>query len=348
MRFATPLLLGATLSGCPDLLGAGDEPTKIGELFLTDPGDETSGQDIIDRLVQGIDNARSSIAVALYDLDLPEVSGALADAFDRGVDVRIVGEGDNEDAEGFVDLESAGVPVVYREGSSGIMHHKVIVLDESLVWTGSMNLTDSGARLNDNDALLLHSPELAQAYGTELDQMYAGEFGVWKEPLADAESRHVALMTAPADDTMGALIAAIDGAEVSVQFLVFSFTRADIAEALVRAHDRGVDVVGVVDASQAASRWSQDDWLVEQGVEVHIDGNHENIGFMGGKLHHKLLLVDAGTPEAVAFTGSSNWSSSAAERNDENLLRVADPALVDAYESHFWSRVDQALAAEEP
>ena len=348
MRSATPLLLGATLTGCLPSLEADDEPTRTGELFLTEPGEPDRAHEVIDRLVDSIKRARTSVSVAIYDLDLTEVSGALIDAHERGLDVQVVGEGDNDDAAGFIDLEDAGVPLVYRGDTSGIMHHKVLVLDNSLVWTGSMNLTDSGTRLNDNDALLMHSPELASAYTEELNQLFSGTFGVWKDTLESAAGGSMSLLTAPASDTMGAVVAAIDSADTSVHFLVFSFTRPDVAEALVRAHHRGVEVVGVVDAVQASSGWSQDDWLIEQGVELHIDGNHEHIGFLGGKLHHKLLLIDPGTASAVAFTGSSNWSNSAAESNDENLLRLAEPGLVASYEDHFWSRVDEALAAEEP
>jgi phosphatidylserine/phosphatidylglycerophosphate/cardiolipin synthase-like enzyme len=127
-----------------------------------------------------------------------------------------------------------------------------------------------------------------------------------------------------------------------VHFLVFSFTREDVADALRAASLRGVEVVGVVDTSQAASSWSQDDWLAQNGVRLYLDGNHENIGWAGGKLHHKLLLVDGETEAPLLLTGSSNWSNRAADDNDENVLILREPAVVQQYEDSFWARVDEA------
>jgi phosphatidylserine/phosphatidylglycerophosphate/cardiolipin synthase-like enzyme len=62
-------------------------------------------------------------------------------------------------------------------------------------------------------------------------------------------------------------------------------------------------------------------------------------------MHHKFLLVDAGTPGARLWTGSANLTSAAFTRQENNLLDIASPPLVDAYAADFeeiWTTGDIA------
>ncbi len=344
MRAPVPLLFGLFALGCLSPPGGPRDgvPERAVRVFFTEPSLEAERSELTDALVTMVSHTRHSLDIAAYALDLPPLVDAVREAHERGVAVRVVGDEDAADDPGFVDLVDAGVEVVFRTTGSGIMHDKFVLFDDQAVWTGSTNFTENGVYLNNNDSLILPSPDLVERYRVEFDQMFDGVFGRHKEALV-SEPIHdgIELMTAPEQDTIGAVVSAIDGATTSVHFLVFSFTRSDVADALVAASERGVDVVGVVDTSQAASGWSQDDWLAEQGLPIYLDGNHESIGFAGGKLHHKLLIVDAGTPEAVVLTGSSNWSNRAAEENDENLLILRDVDLSSLYEASFWDRVDE-------
>jgi phosphatidylserine/phosphatidylglycerophosphate/cardiolipin synthase-like enzyme len=57
-------------------------------------------------------------------------------------------------------------------------------------------------------------------------------------------------------------------------------------------------------------------------------------------MHHKFLVVDAGTPNARLWTGSANLTMSAFTLQENNLLDIASPTLVDAYGTVFeelWS-----------
>ena len=62
-------------------------------------------------------------------------------------------------------------------------------------------------------------------------------------------------------------------------------------------------------------------------------------------MHHKYLLVDAGTPAARLWTGSANLTTAAFTRQENNLLDIASPELVAAYSQDFeqlWSTRDSA------
>jgi len=61
------------------------------------------------------------------------------------------------------------------------------------------------------------------------------------------------------------------------------------------------------------------------------------VGDAGGShlMHHKYLLVDAGTPDARLWTGSANLTTAAFTRQENNLLEIASPELVTAYAADF-------------
>ena len=329
----------------------GFAPANLAQVYFTSPGLEPGDEEdtpLDDALIALIDGADDTLDLCLYTLNYAPIVEAIVHAFDRGVAVRFVGDADEADDTGIIALESAGVPMQFRE-TSGIMHNKFAVVDQRVVWTGSTNLTDTGLLRNNNDALLLDSTELAQAYTAEFEQMYVdGLFAGKKNDVHGTHTvpfneREVEFYFSPEHDVIDVLSDLITEADESAYFMVFSFTHDDIADALVDADLRGVEVAGIFDSSQASSRYSRDEVLAEEGLSIHHDGNHNSSGFSGGKLHHKALIVDAGTDsDPFVVTGSFNWSKNADTRNDENLIVLREPGLVDAYLERFCALLADA------
>ena len=53
-------------------------------------------------------------------------------------------------------------------------------------------------------------------------------------------------------------------------------------------------------------------------------------------IHHKFIVVDAETDDAVIYTGSANFSDNSNHRNDENLLEIRScPRLARIYLAEF-------------
>lgn len=77
--------------------------------------------------------------------------------------------------------------------------------------------------------------------------------------------------------------------------------------------------------------------------DLRIDGN-ENSNYIGdwqaggGRLHAKTIVIDAGTPNAKLLMGSFNWSPNANNNNDENLIIIHSPAIVEQY-MQFWRQM---------
>jgi len=131
-------------------------------------------------------------------------------------------------------------------------------------------------------------------------------------------------------DCESVLIGLIRGAGRSIHVMVYSFTLDGLSEALIEARRRGVDVKVVIEADNAFSKGSEYQRLLEAGVEVRLDGNPY-------LMHHKVMIVDG----EVVVTGSYNWSWSAENRNDENLVIIRDAGTASLYEAEFqrvWSQ----------
>ena len=122
------------------------------------------------------------------------------------------------------------------------------------------------------------------------------------------------------------IIALIDAAKSRIYFAMYEFTLKDIADALVRAKKRGVEVRGLVDAGESTNSYDRPiiKELTDAGIPVvtekHASGN--------GIMHIKAIVTD----QAYAL-GSYNWTASATTLNDELLEIGTDPTLRQAYEN---------------
>jgi len=115
-----------------------------------------------------------------------------------------------------------------------------------------------------------------------------------------------------------AIIGVIDAAQKYVYFAVYTFTKNDIADALVDAKQRGVDVQGITDAGQAESAYEEPiiQKLETAGIPIETQ-RHED-----GLMHIKAVVTD----KEYAM-GSYNWTESATVANDELLEIGTDDRL---------------------
>jgi len=313
------------------------------QVAFTNPG--TSAATAVDmpideQVVQAIAQATTSVDIAVFGFDHPAITQAVLGAHARGVAVRVVGHGAELDtSDGLKAIQQAGVPLVLRP-TTALMHHKFMVVDGHLVAFGSMNFTTFAADQNDENLVFVDSPALADIFEGELEQMFAGKFGAKKvaraeRPTVQVEGGSIQLHFSPKEATSTRLREVIASAQTRIYFMTYSFTLADVANDLVAAHQRGVEVVGVFDKGSAASRYSQDDYLAANGVAVYLDGNENTSGFAGGRLHDKVMIVDAGADGPMVVTGSYNWSAGATDENDETLAILSGDALVAPFVAEF-------------
>jgi len=131
---------------------------------------------------------------------------------------------------------------------------------------------------------------------------------------AIAVSGTVQVLFTPEDDAAGQIVQAIEHAQKQVLVQTFSFTSREIAQALISAKQRGVDVRIVTDAEQIQKmERSKVPTVAESGVPVFVDSQHDSA-------HNKVMVIDAGSANSVVITGSFNFTHAAQFKNAENLL----------------------------
>jgi phosphatidylserine/phosphatidylglycerophosphate/cardiolipin synthase-like enzyme len=89
-----------------------------------------------------------------------------------GVDVAGIFETRGATQGAMVPLWCGGVPVKVDDNQY-TMHHKVLIIDESIIVTGSFNFTKAADETNDDNVLIIHSPALAQLYLQEYERINA-------------------------------------------------------------------------------------------------------------------------------------------------------------------------------
>jgi phosphatidylserine/phosphatidylglycerophosphate/cardiolipin synthase-like enzyme len=291
-------------------------------LYFTHPGEAGTGLAIENALVESLNGADESIDLALYSFSLQTIADALITAQQRGIPVRLVMEADNMDSYQVKRLLAAGIPI-RGDSSEGLMHNKFVIIDDREVWTGSLNLTITGAQEDANNLIRLTSPELALDYSVEFEAMFLkGLFGDqhWPDtpyPLLSIDGTALEVYFSPNDGVSRRLVEVTNEAEQSVVFMASNFTSDPLSEALLLARLRGVAVSGIMDADNAINDTGSDyRLLLEAGIPVMLDKDP-------GDMHHKVFIID----NAIVVLGSYNFTASAEKRNDENLLIIHDPVL---------------------
>lgn len=134
----------------------------------------------------------------------------------------------------------------------------------------------------------------------------------------------------PHDSADRMIIEAIDGAREQILVQAFSFTHRRIADALVRARNRGVDVRLIADYEQTRQiehNLVRD--VARAGVPVLIDSQHASA-------HSKIMVIDGARANCAVITGSFNFTFAAQHRNAENALILrGNPQLCLAYRRNW-------------
>ncbi len=125
-----------------------------------------------EHLLPVIQQAQSSIYFLAFTFTDDDLASAIVDRYRHGVEVAGVIESRNIDNAGsdYEAMKAAGINIL-PDGNPYIMHDKVIIIDEAIVVTGSYNFSHSASRSNDENLLIIHSPDLAAKYLEEFEKI---------------------------------------------------------------------------------------------------------------------------------------------------------------------------------
>lgn len=127
-----------------------------------------------DAILPVVLGAQSSIRFLAFSFTDYPLAQAMIDRAAAGVSAAGVYEkfGSETDAAEMDTLLCAGVPV-RQDGNSGFMHNKLIIIDDRIVITGSLNFSTNAEDNNDENVIIIDNPEIAQLYVQEFDRIWS-------------------------------------------------------------------------------------------------------------------------------------------------------------------------------
>jgi phosphatidylserine/phosphatidylglycerophosphate/cardiolipin synthase-like enzyme len=176
----------------------------------------------------------------------------------------------------------------------------------------------------------------------EIDDRGAREVLAWTEEAVkvlsglrrgDPETSTAEVAFTPGEDCRMRVTGVLAGARRTADLCVFTITDDRIARAIRTAHERGVAVRIITDDEKAGDLGSDIPRLAEAGIPVAMDDSPSH-------MHHKFAVIDG----RVLLTGSFNWTRSASEANQENVVVTDDPRLVRPFATEFerlWNQMSR-------
>ena len=124
-------------------------------------------------LISLINRANRSVYVAVYSFTRDSLATALISAKERGIEVRVVIEGERAYEQGseYSRLKAAGVDV-RLDGNPNLMHHKFMVIDGYIVVTGSYNWSTAAEDRNDENIVIIFDRDMAQRFTQEFERVW--------------------------------------------------------------------------------------------------------------------------------------------------------------------------------
>ncbi|GAB4422568.1 MAG: hypothetical protein OHK0011_01680 [Turneriella sp.] len=346
-----PLLFSFCGGGFGDP-GLGDGRERF-SVYFSEPGrdqDTMIDRKVDDELVRLIDGAERYMYLAVYNFNKTSVVQAVLRAFERNIDVRVVGDIDEFYTSGYQTMYFNNINMTLGN-ASGIQHNKFAVVDDRYVFMGTGNISETDMVRNNNNWYIIENPQLVKLYKEEFLQMHNGLFAAQKRQrsistqiVVNNYPLEVYFSPYQGDEAMDRIIALVESAQTSIHYMIFAHTHDELNGAMIRmARQRGIPIYGIHDStfvsgvSEEAPRiyssvFNNDGSVNPTGPFVRWDGNEntsiKNNPAHGGKMHCKTVLIDAGTPNAKMATGSFNWSNNAINNNDENVIIVNQPRVV--------------------
>ncbi len=351
--------------------------------------------DLISTLENLIDSAKFSIDLSIYDIEDERIAHALVNAKKRGVRVRVVTDNHNRTDGGILDeriwdiFRQGGITSIDDDGDVYLpngeisdndlindgadMHNKFAVIDaiseeksDDYVWTGSTNLTYTGA-YNTNNTIVIKDHEVAAVYLEEFEQMWGSD--------SDTPDPRRAVFHKDKRD-VSEHIFDVGGTKVEVYFAPINRddTKPSVSERIVEVINtetqsdirfQAFAITPTIPISKAI--WSKSintDIQLEGVIDPGFFSRYRNTGAIWGspeaqlgnrtilparetrKLHSKLIIIDVNEPspedEAVVIAGSYNFSNNAELSNDENTLIIYSDEIANQYYQNFKEVMNRA------
>jgi phosphatidylserine/phosphatidylglycerophosphate/cardiolipin synthase-like enzyme len=296
-------------------------------------------------LSRAIGTVRSTLDVALYNLQLAEAVDAMIAARDRGVRVRVILDEKHVYPKRNADIQKlldAGMDVrlMRGRGRSGAMHNKYAVFDGAGLQTGSANWTSFAENSSHENMLFIYDPYVIAGYQANFEWMWnqsrlasspdaqappAGPIPSDPSPSLYFNGAYLPRYAfSPRGGTEEAIVKAVDAARSEIKVAMFTLTSEPIMRALVRAAGRGVTVKLMHNSGSSFP-------FFQEALKSSFDLRFAKGRTDYGQMHNKFAVLDG----QLLINGAYNWTATAEDKNAENTIFTAEPYYAHVYGEEF-------------
>lgn len=129
---------------------------------------------VLAAIIDEVNKAQNSIRFMAFSYTDYDLALAMMNAAQRGVSVQGIWErvGSETESSELRTLFCAGLDA-RQDGNKFILHHKVVLVDNRVVLTGSFNYSTRATVANDENLVIIEDPDLAAQYLAEFDRRWA-------------------------------------------------------------------------------------------------------------------------------------------------------------------------------
>lgn len=331
------------------IFGILDEVTSDATLSIDVFAYDLNEPDVIKAFLQLASEGR--MRIILDNASLHHKPGAAEDAFEQQFRKAMKGKADILRGK-FGRYAHDKVIIVYKNGSA----QKVL--------SGSTNFSVTGMYVNSNHVIVFDNVDVAELYSKVFDEAWtdgvsesfnqsslAGQEFVFKQK--GLPSMCITFSPHPAEfvqKNLADMAKRITNSASSVLFAVMDVTNGggDVLKALQQIHkNQKIFSYGITDA--AGTNIS----LYKPGVTdgILVVGKpgttllpppfdqEKNIG-LGHQIHHKFIVCDFNTPNAIVWCGSSNLAQGGEQQNGDNLIHIKDTDIATVFAIEALALVD--------
>jgi phosphatidylserine/phosphatidylglycerophosphate/cardiolipin synthase-like enzyme len=259
-------------------------------------------QDLKLTFVEALQRAQRKIILSIFTLKDPHLIAWLNKKAKHGIDVTIYFDKDHN-----IDLIDRLDPLIKKipYQHAGLMHRKILLVDDRLTILGSANFTKNSLWEDDNLVCGIYHEDLASWLEKHLthynlqESFYSasGDFSCYLTP----DKKRIGIEK---------LVQTIETAEKKIQIAMYTFTHPEVIKALAKAKKKGVSLEIYLDKQMKF----QNSLIKQKGFnEIKSSITY---GYRPYLLHHKCAFID----EKTFIMGSTNWTNAGFLKNQDFLI----------------------------
>lgn len=308
-----------------------------------------------DVIINHIDSCKTSIYLCMYNIDNQRITNSLIDAFNRGVELRIITSYKclyGRQNQSFVSLLEAGIDLTliihnmdnaYEIDNS--MHTKFAIFDSQVTFTGSLNWENLSCTVNDEAMIVTRDHDVAMVY-KNMFLRFAYETDVFLfcnrifDTRTDNVLREIVRMIHRCKSGETIYIAMF----IFMEITMYNHHETNIMDALYKATERHITVNIIVDGNTNSNTFGQ---YYHRKIPINaylnrIEKEWKNTNVFRIKtykgnnkyaaIHHKFITIPS--LNYVAFGSSNMWDISF--RSEDDMVTIEDRDIAKQFTDEWY------------